>query len=70
MIVSAILACMNVTVMIWLPYLLDLNLIENLWALMKAEIYCAYPELLDAPNTIATVPFLVQAAQEVWEAIE
>lgn len=56
--------------MIWPPYLLDLNPIENLWALMKAEIYRAHPKLLDAPDTIATVPLLVQAAQEAWQAIK
>lgn len=45
----------------WLPYSPDFNTIENLWTLMKAEIYRAYPELIDVLDIIATVLRLVQA---------
>lgn len=48
----------------------DLNPIENLWALMKQNIYELYPELEHAPNPEAFRILLVQAAQEVWHAIE
>jgi transposase len=52
------------------PYSSDLNPIENLWALVKAEIYILYPELETAPDTEATLDQLVQAAQEAWHAID
>jgi transposase len=44
-VVRAILTGLGVYVMVWPPYSPDLNLIENLWALMKAEIYRLHPEL-------------------------
>lgn len=36
----------------WLPYSLDLNPIENLWALLKVEVYKQHLNLINAPNTI------------------
>jgi transposase len=36
----------------WLPYSPDLNPIENLWALLKAEIYRLYPELVGTPENL------------------
>ncbi len=41
----------RVEVMDWPPYNPDLNPIENLWALLKAEMYKQFPELSDMPNT-------------------
>jgi hypothetical protein len=61
---------LGVEVMIWPPYSPDLNPIENLWALMKAEIYLKYPELETAPDTEATLERLIQAAKEAWHAID
>jgi hypothetical protein len=37
----------------WPPYLPELNPIENLWALMKAEIYRLHQGLTNAEDTVA-----------------
>jgi len=37
---------------------------ENLWALMKAELYRLHPELEQAPNTNETLDALIRGAQE------
>jgi transposase len=50
---------MEIKVMKWPPYSPDLNPIENLWALVKAEIYRLHPELENAPDTEATLNRLV-----------
>ena len=68
-IVTAILNEMGVEVMIWPPYSPDLNLIENLWAIMKREIYKLYPELEFASDTVTTLEALVSAAREAWHTI-
>ena len=44
----------------------DLNPIENLWAIVKAEMYRLRPELLAADNTEETLQAVIQAAQEAW----
>jgi len=36
---------MGIEVMEWPSYSFDLNLIENLWALLKKEAYKVYPDL-------------------------
>ena len=56
----------EVDVMNWPPYSPDLNPIENLWALLKEQIYKRHPELLIAINTEETLEELIIAAVEVW----
>ncbi|EDN05333.1 predicted protein [Histoplasma mississippiense (nom. inval.)] len=48
----------------WPPYSPDLNPIENLWALLKQEIYKLHPELEHASDTVATKRALIEAAKE------
>ncbi len=68
--VQTILRKLGVTVMVWPPYSPDLNPIENLWALMKAEIYKLYPELEFADDSVATLVQLITAAKEAWHEID
>jgi hypothetical protein len=70
LIVLAKLRQLGIRVMIWPPYSPDLNPIENLWALLKAEIYRLYPELEHAPDTAETLDALVEAARVAWHAID
>jgi transposase len=56
--------------MVWPPYSPDLNLIENLWAVMKGIIYERYPELEHAPDTEDTLRHLIEAAKEAWHTID
>ncbi|KAF5700393.1 transposable element tc3 transposase [Fusarium mundagurra] len=69
-IVKALLQELEVDLMDWPPYSPDLNPIENLWALMKAEIYRLHPELTHAEDTVATQHALVLAAMEAWDNLE
>ena len=69
-IVKEALAELGIRLMNWPSYSPDLNPIENLWALMKAEIYRLYPELEYAPDTQETLDALIKAAQEAWHAID
>jgi len=57
-------------IMEWPPYSPDLNPIENLWALLKAEILKRHPELIQLPNNETTLDLLVDAAQEAWEGLD
>ena len=69
-IVKEILQEMHIRVMEWPPYSPDLNPIENLWALLKAELYRLHPELEHAPDTDATLDALIRGAQEAWHNID
>jgi transposase len=68
--VKEALAEIGIRVMVWPPYSPDLNLIENLWALMKAEIYKLHLELEYALDTNETLDALIEAVKEVWHAID
>ncbi|KFY88747.1 hypothetical protein V500_06144 [Pseudogymnoascus sp. VKM F-4518 (FW-2643)] len=57
----------GINVMDWLLYSLDLNPIENLWALLKLEVYKLHPYLLHAPNNVETLYQLIWAAMVAWE---
>lgn len=51
-------------VMVWQPYSPDLNPIENLRALMKAEIYKLYTELEHADDPRQTLQAPREAVKE------
>jgi transposase len=69
-IVRTVLLEMGITIMRWPPYSPDLNPIENLWAIMKAEIYRLRPELEYLEDTVATLALLIATAKLAWHAIE
>jgi hypothetical protein len=48
----------------------DLNPIENLWALIKVEIYKLHLELEHAYNIIEILDNLIEVAQEAWHTID
>lgn len=66
-IVQELLRELGVNVMDWPPYSPDLNPIENLWALLKADILRLRPWLREMPNNQETWAELVDAAQYAWE---
>ena len=69
-IVRNLLQEIGITTITWPPYSPDLNPIENLWALVKAEIYKLYPELEFINDIIATLTQLITAAKEAWYKID
>lgn len=68
-IVLDVLRELGIHVMVWPPYSPDLNPIENLWSIMKREIYKNHPELEHAPDTDETLIDLVAAARRAWHQI-
>jgi hypothetical protein len=60
LIIRDILREMGIRVMKWLLYSLDLNPIENLYTLIKAELYRLYPELEYVPDTEETLDILIR----------
>lgn len=68
-IIQALLRDLGIRVMNWPPYSPDLNPIENLWALLKQQIYKDHPDLERASDTVETLTRLVQAAKEAWQTI-
>ncbi|KAJ5887365.1 hypothetical protein N7495_007406 [Penicillium taxi] len=67
--IQATLESLGFIVMIWPPYSPDLNPIENIWALLKAEILRLRPELIYLPNDDDTLELLVDTAQLAWSNI-
>lgn len=57
----------GIYVMVWPPYSPNLNLIENLWALLKAQMYCTYPELTVMNNNEESLQLLIRAAIATWD---
>lgn len=60
----------GVTILDWPPYSPDLNPIENIWKILKENIYKADPELATLGSNIASKQRLIQVAISCWEDIK
>lgn len=60
---------LGITWLEWPPYSLDLNPIENLWALLKAEVNKRFPELTKDGFTKVGEWKLFTALQQVWNSM-
>ena len=69
-IVQEVLDELQIEVMIWPSYSPGLNPIENLWSIMKQQIYKLYPNLEHAADTEETRQELIKAAKEAWNSID
>jgi vacuolar-type H+-ATPase catalytic subunit A/Vma1 len=54
---------MGINIIAWLLYSLDLNLIKNLWKILKAEIDKVYPELKGIRNSNTVMDFIIRYIQ-------
>jgi uncharacterized membrane protein YheB (UPF0754 family) len=54
----------------WPPYSPDMNPIENLWKILKAEIIRLHPELITLKDNDSTRAILIEAVEEAWELLE
>ena len=69
-VVREALAEIQIEVMVWPPCSPDLSPIENLWSLLKAEIYKLRPDLIHIKNNDETKQILVETAQIAWQNID
>ncbi len=58
------------SVMLWPPYLPDLNLIECVWYVLKTWMHKHYPELRIMKRGIEDIKQqIVEAVEEAWKAV-
>jgi len=60
----------GVYVVDWPPYSLDLNPIENLWKMLKAEIIRSHLEFITMKDNLSTKNHLIRCAMEAWDALK